>query len=142
MKITFKGDYALKAILHLSLNYNRKLLTGNDLAKLIDAPSKFLEQILVDLKKGGFIESRRGNAGGYLLSKDPSLITLGEVLRHIEGPTEPISCIKDDYTNCVHIDSCVFRPVWQRVDKAASDIIDNITFAGLAKQAVKGGLNP
>jgi Rrf2 family protein len=102
------------------------------LAEHIDAPIKFLEQVLLDLKKGGFVESRRGNIGGYLLSKAPGKITVGEVIRFIDGPIEPISCAKQRYSNCGDIHKCVFRKVWQDVTKATSDIIDNITFEALA----------
>ena len=72
MKITYKGDYALKAILDLALHYDQELVSSHDLAKRIDAPIKFLEQVLRELKNGGFIESRRGNIGGYRLSRPPA----------------------------------------------------------------------
>jgi Rrf2 family protein len=138
MKITFKGDYALKAILDLALHYNRELVTGHDLAQRIDAPIKFLEQVLLDLKKGGFVESRRGNIGGYMLSRTPDQITVGEVVRYIDGPVEPISCVRQGYSNCVDIHKCVFKKMWQKVSQATSDIIDNVTFEELASQANAG----
>jgi Rrf2 family protein len=132
MRITYRGDYALKAVLDLALNYGKDLVTIHELAEHIDAPIKFLEQVLLDLKKGGFVESRRGNIGGYLLSKAPGKITVGEVIRFIDGPIEPISCAKQGYSNCGDIHKCVFRKVWQDVAKATSDIIDNVTFEALA----------
>ena len=138
MKITYKGDYALKAVLDLALHYNAELVTSQDLAKRIDAPSKFLEQVLLELRKGGLIESRRGNIGGYKLSKSPDRISLGEVVRLIDGDIEPISCVKDKYTDCTDRKRCVFKGIWKNVAKATSDIIDNITFEDLASQ-VKGG---
>lgn len=92
MKVTYRGDYALKAVLDLAVHYGAELVTIHDIAKRIDAPVKFLEQILLDLKKGGFVESRRGNVGGYLLAKEPDKITIGEVVRFIDGPIEPIAC--------------------------------------------------
>ncbi len=138
MKVTFKGDYALKAVLDLALHYNKELVTGHDLAQRIDAPIKFLEQVLLDLKKGGFVESRRGNIGGYLLSKAPVQITVGEIIRFIEGPTEPISCVRESYSNCTDIHRCVFKKIWQRVSQATSDIIDNVTFEELVSQVNAG----
>jgi Rrf2 family protein len=138
MKITFKGDYALKAVLDLALHYNKELVTGHDLAQRIDAPIKFLEQVLLDLKKGGFVESRRGNIGGYMLSKTPDKITVGEVIRYIDGPVEPISCVKKGYSNCVDIHKCVFKKMWQKVSQATSDIIDNVTFEELVSQVNAG----
>ena len=134
MKVTFRGDYALKAVLDLALHYNTELVTGHDLAKRIDAPIKFLEQVLLDLKKGGFVESRRGNVGGYMLSKAPALITAGEVIRFIEGPIEPISCIQEKYSNCSDVQRCVFKKMWHKVAQATSDIIDHVTFEELVSQ--------
>jgi Rrf2 family protein len=135
MKISYKGDYALKAVLDLAINYDRELVTTHDMAKRIDTPIKFLEQILLDLKKGGFVESRRGKVGGYLLAKPPAQLTVGEIIRFIEGPTEPISCARQGYSECADIYKCVFRKIWQDVARATSGIIDNITFEQLVSQA-------
>jgi len=134
MRITYKGDYALKALLDLALHYEQGVSTIHDLAKRIDAPVKFLEQVLLDLKKGGFVESRRGNVGGYQLAKDPADITLGEVVRFIDGPVEPIGCVEKGYSNCTDLNKCVFKNIWQKVERATADIIDNVSFADLASQ--------
>jgi len=134
MKITYKGDYALKALLDLAIHYEKGVSTINDIAKRIDAPVKFLEQVLLDLKKGGFVESKRGNVGGYQLSKDPAKITIGQVIRFIDGPIEPIACIEKGYTNCSDLACCLFKGIWQKVASATSNIIDNITFKDLADQ--------
>lgn len=133
MKITYKGDYALKAILDLALHYG-KIVTIHDLAKRADIPIKFLEQVLLDLKRGGFVESRRGKVGGYLLVKQPSEIKLGEVVRFIDGPIEPITCVERGYSGCSDIYKCAFRNVWQQATQAISNIIDNITFEDLMNQ--------
>jgi Rrf2 family protein len=142
MKITYKGDYALKAVLDLALHYNSELVRSQDMAKRIDAPSKFLEQVLLELRKGGLIESRRGNIGGYKLSRPPARITLGDVVRLIDGDIEPISCIKDKYTDCADSRRCVFKGIWQKVAKATSDIIDNVTFEDLVARITKGCAEP
>lgn len=137
MRITYKGDYALKALLDLALHYNSGLVTIHDIAKRIDAPIKFLEQVLLDLKHGGFVESKRGKIGGYILARPPREIKLGEVVRFIDGPIEPVSCIDEGYAACTDTYKCVFRRVWQKVYLATSDIIDHITFEDLALQAGK-----
>jgi len=134
MRITYKGDYAMKALLDLSIHYELGVSTINDIAKRIDAPVKFLEQVLLELKKGGFVESRRGNVGGYHLAKDPAEITLGQVVRCIDGPIEPISCVEKKYTKCTDLSCCLFRGIWQEVADATSAIIDNISFSDLANQ--------
>lgn len=135
MKITYKGDYALKTMLDLAVHYDaNSVITIHDLAKRLDIPIKFLEQILLDLKRGGFVESRRGKVGGYHLAKVPAQIKLGEIIRFIEGPVEPIACVEKRYSGCKDIYKCIFRKIWQEVGRATSQIIDNITLEDLANQ--------
>lgn len=137
MHITYKGDYALKAVLDLAIHYGNGVVTIHDLAKSTDTPIKFLEQVLLELKRGGFVESRRGKIGGYLLAKAPSQIKLGEVIRFIDGPIEPIGCVEKKYMGCKELYKCIFRSVWQEVTQCTSDIIDNITFEDLANKVKK-----
>lgn len=137
MHITYKGDYALKTILDLAMHYEQGVVTIHELAKRIDAPIKFLEQILLDLKRGRFVESRRGKIGGYLLSKPPLRIKLGDVVRFIDGPIEPIACVEKKYSGCDDIYRCIFRKIWQEVAWATSNIIDNISFEDLVNQVKK-----
>ena len=134
MKITYKGDYALKAVLDLARHYGKDPITIHDIAKRIDAPVKFLEQVLLELKRGGFIESRRGKIGGYLLSRAPGKIKVGEVVRFMEGPIEPIACVRHGYSECRDLYKCAFRDIWHRVFQATSDIVDNVTFEDLINQ--------
>ncbi|MBF0215903.1 MAG: Rrf2 family transcriptional regulator [Candidatus Omnitrophica bacterium] len=134
MKVTYKGDYALKAVLDLALNYEKELVTSNQLASRIDAPIKFLEQVLLDLRKGGFVLSKRGNIGGYLLSRPPAKISVGDILRYIDGPLEPIACVKEGYSDCGDVKKCLFRNIWKKVAKAESDIVDNETFEDLVNE--------
>jgi len=134
MKISYRGDYALKAVLDLALHYDSGVMTIHELASRSDIPIKFLEQILLDLKLGGFVQSRRGKVGGYLLLKPPSQIRVGDVVRFIEGPTNPIACVAKDYSGCSYTQTCVFRGIWQEVDKAISGVIDAVTFEDLVNQ--------
>ncbi len=135
MKITYKGDYALKAILDLALHYSRKIVTIHELAKRADVPVKFLEQVLLDLKRGGFVDSKRGIKGGYFLAKPPAEIKVGDVVRFIDGPIEPIDCagLKNNYKGCADIYKCAFRNIWLKVTKATSDIVDKVTFEDIIK---------
>ena len=135
MKISYKGDYALKTLLELALNYNKGVLSINELAKKGDIPDKFLEQVLLVLKKGGFVDSKRGVNGGYFLARPPESITIGEVVRFIEGPVEPVACVgKEVYENCKDFKTCVFRDIWEQVYTATSLVIDTITFAELVRR--------
>jgi Rrf2 family protein len=135
MKITYKGDYSLKAMLELALHYNKGVLSIQELAKKGDMPSKFLEQVLLALKKGGFVDSKRGVEGGYFLAKSPEAITIGEVIRFIEGPIEPVACAsKRDYKGCKDSPYCVFRDIWNQVYTATSLVVDTVTFAELVRR--------
>ena len=133
MQITYKGDYSLKAILFLSTHYNRDIVTIHELAQKLDIPVKFLEQVLLGLKRGGFVDSKRGVKGGYFLAKHPKDIKIGDVVRFVDGPIEPIACANRDkcYKGCKEIDNCVFRDIWMEVEKATSNIVDNISFDDL-----------
>ncbi len=139
MHITYKGDYALKTILDLALHYGNGPVAIHDLAKRQDIPLKFLEQILLELKRGSFVQSRRGKVGGYLLAKHPSKIKLGEVIRFVDGEIEPIACVDKGYSGCNGITGCVFRNIWRQISEATAKIIDNITFEDLAKREKRLG---
>ena len=135
MKITYKGDYSLKAMLSLALHYNKGVLSIQELAKKGDIPYKFLEQILLSLKRGGFVGSKRGIEGGYFLAKPPGSITVGDVVRFIEGPIEPVACAKQDsYEQCKDFPYCVFKDIWSQVYTATSLVVDTITFAELVRR--------
>ncbi len=135
MRITYRGDYALKTILYLALHYGNSPVAIPDLARRLDIPIKFLEQILLGLKRGGFVQSRRGKVGGYLLAKHPSQIKLGDIIRFIDGPIGPIACVDKRYNGCEDIYKCIFRNIWEEIAKSTSKIIDTITFEDLAKKA-------
>lgn len=129
----------MKAVLDLALHYKRGVVTIHNLAKRADVPVKFLEQVLLELKKGGFVDSRRGINGGYLLARHPKDIKLGEVIRFIDGPVEPIACVEKGYSGCKNAYSCIFRKICQEITVAISKIIDNVTFEDLAAQLKAAG---
>jgi len=136
MKLTFKGDYALKAILDLCLHAkNGRVVPLIDIARRQDIPVPFLEQIMLILKKAGYIQSKAGKGGGFLLLKRPEDITLGEITRLIEGPIEPIACgARGCSSGCAEEGRCAFQEVWLRVTDAVSDIVDTVTFAQIMRR--------
>jgi Rrf2 family protein len=138
MRVSYKCDYALKVLLELTLSVDKGVLSSQELAKKLDIPVKFLEQVLSDLRKGGFVESKRGNLGGYMLIGNPAGIMLGKVVRHIDGPIEPIECINPEYKNCKDVQHCVYRNVWCRVNKAITDIVDHISLEDMARDVRLG----
>lgn len=136
MKITYKGDYALKAVLDLALHHGQ-VITIAGLAERAEIPVKFLEQVLLELKRGGFVASRRGKIGGYMLAKPPSLITVGDIIKFIEGKIEPIACVDKGYKGCADTYKCVFKPLWVDIAKSISLVIDTVTFEDLVNRVKK-----
>lgn len=123
MNISVKGDYALRAVFDLALQKPGEPIKIADVARRQKIPQKFLELILSSLKQGGFVESRRGAEGGYLLARAPDAITVGEVFRYVEGVKKKSPRQAAD----------PFRDTWNRVEDAISGVIDRTTFADLAR---------
>ena len=126
MNISVKGEYALQAILDLVSQPPGEPVRIADIARRQKIPQKFLELILAGLKQAGFVESRRGAEGGYLLARSAESLTVGEVLRSIEGTGQGRSRSRPKTET-------PFTEMWRQVDGAISDVIDKTTFAGLLR---------
>jgi Rrf2 family cysteine metabolism transcriptional repressor len=127
MNISVKGEYALQAIFDLASNAGAEPIKIAEIARRQQIPQKFLELILASLKQGGFVESRRGAEGGYLLSRRPEAITVGEVLRFVEGRQEERARLRKK-------NDSPFSDLWQRVDLAIDSVLDSATFALLVRE--------
>jgi Rrf2 family transcriptional regulator, cysteine metabolism repressor len=138
MKISFKGDYALKIILDLSLSHGHGISQIKDISRRQDIPEKFLEQIITTLKGAGYVKTVRGPKGGVFLSKPPAEVTLGEVIRLMEGPTSPITCVsKSCRAKCSYEKKCAFRGYFETIRDRINDVVDNTTFQEIADKAKK-----
>ena len=126
MNISVKGEYALQAIFDLASQPPGEPVRIADIARRQKIPQKFLELILAGLKQAGFVESRRGAEGGYLLARPAESLTVGEVLRSMEGPQQGQSRPRRKAET-------PFTDMWRQVDCAVSDVIDKTTFAGLLR---------
>ena len=126
MNTSVKGEYALQAIFDLSANASADPTKIADIARRQKIPQKFLELILASLKQGGFVESRRGAEGGYLLARRPENITIGEVLRFVEGR-------RDEKSRIRRTGESAFSDLWARVDNAIDSVLDTTTFAQLVR---------
>lgn len=136
MKISTKGDYATRALQELSMHYNKGLLQIEEIAERQDIPVRYLEQLLLILKRAGYLESKRGVNGGYFLAKPPHQITLGEIIRLMEGPPAPIYCVDPlSREKCPVENSCGFQSVWGEVRDAIAHILDNVTFEEICRRA-------
>jgi Rrf2 family transcriptional regulator, cysteine metabolism repressor len=126
MNISVKGEYALQAVFDLASQPAGVPVKIGEIAKRQKIPQKFLELILAGLKQGGFVESRRGAEGGYLLVRAPETLTAGEVLRFVEGP-------RSGQTRSRRQKDSPFAGMWERVDQAVSEVLDHTTFAELRR---------
>lgn len=131
--ISQKAKYALRALTVLARAETGDPVQISDIADRQKIPKKFLEQILLDLKRAGFVESRRGKQGGYLLLRPASEITYGEVLRLIDGPIAPLPCLSlTAYRRCEDCDGendCEIRHVFARVADETRAVLFSTTFA-------------
>ena len=142
MKISKRGEYALRALIDFGLAEaaDRPLLQLSELASKEDFPVKFLEQILMQLKAEGYLESRRGKLGGYLLARPPENICLGQVIRMIDGPLAPISCVSQtayERCSCPDEEHCGLRMLMLDVRSAIANILDHYTLADVVEVTLR-----
>ena len=138
MKISAREEYACAAVLELALNYDSESpIRVQDIAQRQGIPTKFLFQIMQILKRVDIVKSRRGTEGGYVLTKAPSLITVGDVIRAMSGPFVQLSCLDSGNfaDDCGKQTKCEFKPIWAEVDRAIGGVLNNITFEELARRS-------
>jgi Rrf2 family protein len=137
MKLSVRGEYALRALLVLGLNYDREVVRIQTISEQQNIPKRFLEQILNDLKTLGVVESRRGVTGGYRLARPPEFVTLAAVIRHIDGPLAPVSCVSERFyekCSCPDESKCAIRSVMKEVREAIVKILENVTVAQMCER--------
>ena len=133
MRISAKGEYAIKAMLDLALQHEKGLIPIQAIAERQGIPQRYLEQVLLLLKRAGFLTSKRGSAGGYQLLRRPGEITVGSVLRAIEGSLERLEATTRGRGSAVdHLPD--LAELWGQVSTAVSEVIDRITFEDLRRR--------
>lgn len=145
MKLSVRGEYALRAVLVLGLHYDQPVVRIQTVSDEQNIPKRFLEQILNDLKSAGIVQSRRGVAGGYRLARSPEQISLAAVVRHIEGALAPVSCVSERFyekCSCPDEARCAIRAVMGEVRAAVVNIMERVTVADLCERARKLKLEP
>src|SRR6059058_1067895 len=138
MKLSVRGEYALRALLVLGLNYDQSVVRIQTISQQQNIPKRFLEQILNDLKSAGAVESKRGVAGGYRLARPPKEISLASVVRHIEGALAPVSCVSERFyekCSCPDESRCAIRSVMKEVREAVVKIMERVTVADLCERS-------
>jgi Rrf2 family transcriptional regulator, cysteine metabolism repressor len=132
VRVSAKGEYALKALLDLALRNGEELQPIQDIAARQHIPQRYLEQVLLQLKRAGFLESRRGSAGGYRLSRRTDQLTVGEILRAVEGsPAQARGAGARDH----HDPAGDLAELWREIAGAVSAVVDRITLEDLRRRA-------
>jgi Rrf2 family protein len=135
MAISQKCYYALRAVLELAKAGAGQTVKIGEVAERQRIPVKFLEAILNQLKQGGFVDSRRGTEGGYFLARAPGRLTIGDIIRFVEGPLTPARCEEGPRGCGLTRDACVFWPVWAEAEQALARVYDGVSFQDLADRS-------
>jgi len=135
MSVSSKCYYAIRAIYALAEHDSNEPMKIALIAERELIPIRFLEVILGQLKGGGFVQSRRGAEGGYRLIRSPNDLTVGEIMRYVDGPIAPIDCVSQSRKKeCEFHGECHFFGFWGRVRQAISDVVDKTTFSDLVRE--------
>jgi len=139
MRLSTKGRYGVKAMFDLALNSSsEKTVTLKSIALRQGISEPYLEQLMASLRKAGLIKSIRGAQGGYMLSLSADKITVGDVIRTLEGSMAPTECVDEStQTDCNEASFCVTRMVWQKIKESVDEVIDAITIQDMLEQYKK-----
>jgi Rrf2 family protein len=142
MKLSNRSQYGVRAIFDVAYYSKGKPTQIHEISKRQGISRRFLEQIFHALKKAGIIESTRGPRGGYSLARSSKEITIGDVVRILEGPIEPVPCttMEKDGSHCNYIDKCVTRVIWKEAGEVLGRYFDSITIQDLCRRADQMGL--
>jgi Rrf2 family protein len=132
MQVSQKCQYTLRALFELAKRQGTEPITAAEIAEAQAIPARFLELILQDLRTEGMVESRRGNQGGYVLAGSPEAITVGDIIRAVDGSLAPVKCVvgrSDEH--CRLRNRCVFMGVWRKAQQAMEAVYDKTTLQDL-----------
>lgn len=138
MKLSTRGEYGLQAMFDLAQHYGEGPISIKIVAERQGISEHYLEQLIAALRKAGLVKSVRGAQGGYILSRDPEEITVGDIIRVLEGPIAPVDCLNaDESESCARAETCVTRGIWEKVRDSISDVLDSFTLADMVAKASK-----
>lgn len=134
MKISTRGRYGLRAMIDIAAYREQGPIATRTIAERQGISERYLEQLMVPLKRAGLIQGVRGPQGGYTLAKNPDQIKAGDVIRTLEGPLAPVDCVSEVNPNdCHRAGSCVTRRLWTQVRDSITEILDSYSLAELAR---------
>jgi len=138
MKLSTKGRYGLRAMLDMAQNEEEGPIASHTIAQRQDISERYLEQLLIPLKQAGLVKSIRGSQGGYILGRAAKDISVGDIIRVLEGPLAPVDCVNEvNPDDCKRADNCVTRLIWAKVRDSVSDILDSYSLEDLVNESHK-----
>jgi len=141
MKLTTKGRYGLRAVIDLALHENEEAVALSQIAERQGISMNYLEQLIAKLKKAGIVNSTRGAQGGYKLAVKAEQISIGDILRALEGDLSPVDCSEitgaEGTAGCINSDSCVTKYVWKRISDSINEAVDGIMLSELVDESRK-----
>ncbi len=140
MKLSTRGRYGLRALIDMAQSDEKGPIATHTIAERQGISERYLEQLMVPLKRAGLVKSVRGSQGGYILGRDPEQITAGDIIRVLEGPIAPVDCVSENNPEiCQREDYCVTRELWSKVRDSIATVLDAYTLADLARENKLGG---
>lgn len=135
MRLSTKGQYAVRAMVNLACHTGDKPVTLRDISEEEGISLSYLEQLFVKLRKGSIVKSVRGPGGGYVLGKPASRISVGEVISVVEEPLNPVACLDDDSAPCDRASRCITQKVWKCLAEKIAEFLNSVTIEDLSIEA-------
>ena len=140
MKLSTKGRYGLRAMLDMALSEEEGPIASHTIAQRQEISERYLEQLLIPLKQAGLVKSIRGSQGGYILGRAPKDISVGDIIRVLEGPLAPVDCVNElNPDDCKRAEFCVTRMIWAKVRDSIAEILDSYSLEDLVNESHKMG---
>jgi len=138
VKLSTKGRYGLRAMIDLAIHSKENQVSIKSISERQEISENYLERIIALLKKAGYVKSTRGAQGGYMLTKKPDQISVGNILRALEGDLNPVDCsLTNDDIVCSESSLCVTKFVWKRISDSINDVVDNISLQDLVNEQIE-----
>lgn len=131
MRLSTRGRYGLRAMFHLAQRYGEGPIALKTIADAEDIPEAYLEQLMPKLKKASLVNVVRGAQGGYMLADEPKNISVGDILRSLEGDFAPTACMTGEDVSCKKQGVCTSRIVWERLKKGINDVMNGISLGDM-----------
>ncbi len=141
MILSTKGRYGLRMMFVLARNYGKGPVSLSYISRQEDISVNYLEQLILPLRRKDLVLSKRGAKGGYLLKKAPADITIGAILKTLEGPILAAECLNNDELDCDYVENCVTRKIWQRITLAVDEVIESMTLQDMLDEDKSANLN-